>query len=44
MLDYQDATNVDKKGLPFTVNFNLYSNHVLSGYLNLNLGPYGVRD
>ena len=43
MLDYQDASNVDKKGLPLTVLFFQY----LCIYLRVEkwpVGPNGVRD
>lgn len=44
MLDYQDASNVDKKGLPLTVSFFQY----LRVYLGVKSGPYvgpnGVRN
>jgi hypothetical protein len=41
MLDYQDATNVDKKGLPFTV---IYShNRAFILMLKLAVGQDGVR-
>ena len=44
MLDYQDASNVDKKGLPLTVSFFQY----LRIYLGVKSGPYvgpnGIRN
>jgi hypothetical protein len=41
MLDYQDASNVDKKGLPFTVIYSHNNAFVLM--LNLAVGQDGVR-
>jgi hypothetical protein len=43
MLDYQDATNVDKKGLPFTVGFFQHL-RVYSRVERAAVDPNGVRD
>jgi hypothetical protein len=42
MLDYQDASNVDKKGLPLTVISS--HTHVFTVMLKLDVGQDGVCD